>query len=127
MGRLLGMRRVLETVAVIGRRTTLALAAALVLSLAAPGLAGAAGRCGDHPWCNTALSPDERAGLLLAALTRDEKISLLAGDELTGVPGREDAHTGTSNGVERVGLPPIYFSDGRSARARARRPACRRR
>ena len=39
----------------------------------------AAGRCGDpaqRPWCDTAKSADERAGLLLAALTRDEKISL---------------------------------------------------
>ena len=26
--------------------------------------------------------------------------------------GREGSHTGTSLGVERVGLPPIYFSDG---------------
>ena len=75
----------------------------------------AAGRCGEpaeRPWCDTALAPDDRAGLLLAALTRDEKIDLLAGDELTGVSGREGSHTGTLNGVERVGLPPVYFSDG---------------
>ena len=85
------------------------------LALAVPSPAQAAGRCGDaaqRPWCNTQLSPDERAGLLLNALTRDEKISLLAGDELTGVSGREGSHTGTSNGVDRVGLPPVYFSDG---------------
>jgi beta-glucosidase len=73
------------------------------------------GRCGDptaRPWCDTALSPDARAGLLLRELTLDEEISLLAGDELTGVSGREGTHTGTSDGVERVGLPPVYFSDG---------------
>ena len=83
--------------------------------LAAAPAAGAAGRCGDpgtRPWCDTSLSPDARAELLLQALTPDERISLLAGDELTGVAGREGTHTGTSNGVERVGLPPIYFSDG---------------
>ncbi|HEV3000599.1 MAG TPA: glycoside hydrolase family 3 C-terminal domain-containing protein [Solirubrobacteraceae bacterium] len=88
-------------------------ALASVLALAAP--AAAAGRCGDpgvRPWCDTAKSADERAGLLLAALTRDERISLLAGDELTGVLGQQGTHTGTSNGVERVGLPPVYFSDG---------------
>ena len=96
----------------IGRVIRVALAGALILALAVPGVARAAGRCGDHPWCDTALTADERAGLLLAALTRDEKISLLAGDELTGVQGRETAHTGTSNGVDRVGLPPVYFSDG---------------
>jgi beta-glucosidase len=96
------------------RVMTAALAAASMLCvLASP--AGAAGRCGDaaaRPWCDTAKAPEERAGLLLAALTRDEKVSLLAGDELTGVQGREGSHTGTSNGVERVGLPPVYFSDG---------------
>jgi beta-glucosidase len=84
-----------------------------VLVWAAP--AGAAGRCGDptlRPWCDTQRSADERAGLLLGALTLEEKIGLLAGDELTGVQGRENAHTGTSNGVDRVGLPPVYFSDG---------------
>jgi beta-glucosidase len=91
-----------------------ALAAACLSGASAPG-AIAAGRCGDpapRPWCDTRLSPDARAELLLQALTRDERISLLAGDELTGVAGREGTHTGTSNGVERVGLPPIFFSDG---------------
>ncbi len=90
------------------------LAVAVLLLAVAPG-AHAAGRCGDpgqRPWCDTSLDPDERAGLLLDALTRDEKISLLGGDEVTGVAGGPTQHTGTSNGVERVGLPPIYFSDG---------------
>ena len=70
--------------------------------------ASAAGRCGDRPWCDTALSPDRRAELLLAALTRDEKISLLGGDERSGVAGGPGSHTGTSDGVERVGLPTTY-------------------
>jgi beta-glucosidase len=84
--------------------------AALVLSL--PAAAPAAGRCGDHPWCATGLSADERAGLLVAELTSDEKVSLLAGDELFGVAGGANNHTGTSNGVSRVGLPTTYYSDG---------------
>ena len=95
--------------------------AAAGLALLAPTGAGAAGRCGDHLWCDTSRSPDERAGLLLAALTRDERIGLLAGDDLFGVAGGEGTHTGTSNGVARVGLPPVYYSDGpvgpRSGRA----------
>jgi beta-glucosidase len=92
---------------------TLLAAVAVLLAAAAP--AAAAGRCGDpaqRPWCDTSLGADERAGLLLAALTRDERISLLAGDEVTGVFGQEGTHTGTSYGVPRVGLPPVYFSDG---------------
>ena len=99
----------------MGRRAlvTALLSAASVLAL--PPAAPAAGRCGDvllRPWCDTTLSPDDRAGLLLAALTPQERISLLAGDELSGVAGGEGQHTGTSFGVERVGLPPVYFSDG---------------
>src|SRR5213593_394556 len=74
--------------------------------------AQAAGRCGSHPWCNTSLSPDQRAGLLLGALTQDEKISLLAGDDLFGVGGGAHSHTGTSDGVPRVDLPTIYYTDG---------------
>jgi beta-glucosidase len=91
------------------------LVSAVLILLACAAPASAAGRCGDvaeRPWCDTSKDPDARAGLLLGALTRDEKISLLAGDELTGVAGAEGTHTGTSNGVERVGLPPIFFSDG---------------
>src|SRR4051812_29240610 len=76
------------------RRGVLGLLAAGVVVLLPP-VAHAAGRCGDHPWCDTALSADARAGLLLQALTPDEKIGLLAGDDLTGVcacyPG---SHTG---------------------------------
>jgi beta-glucosidase len=90
-------------------------ALAAVFAVGGVSTVSAAGRCGDvaqRPWCDVSKSADERAGLLLRALTRDEKISLLAGDELFGVAGREGTHTGTSDGVERVGLPPVYFSDG---------------
>jgi len=101
------------------RVAVLAAAGALI----AGSLSGATGttaqaatsRCGDpavRPWCNTKLSPDNRAGLLLQAMTLDEKISLLAGDEITGVSGADGTHTGTSSGVERLGIPTLYFSDG---------------
>ncbi|MEA2480640.1 MAG: beta-glucosidase [Thermoleophilaceae bacterium] len=83
---------------------------ASLLVLATP--ATAAGRCGNHPWCDTALSPDARADLLLNALTPPERISLLGGDEITGVAGGDHKHTGTSDGVPRVDLPSVYLSDG---------------
>ena len=86
------------------------LLAALLVLAALPAAAQAAGRCGDHPWCDTNLSADRRAELLLNALTPDERIGLLGGDEQFGVAGQ--GHTGTSNGVPRVGLPTIYYSDG---------------
>src|SRR3954454_248700 len=96
-----------------GRR--IAATAAAIAVLAVPGAAHGAGRCGDpaqRPWCDTSLSPDARAGLLLSQLTQDEKISLLAGDDLFGAGGGPDSHTGTSDGIDRVGLPNTYYSDG---------------
>jgi beta-glucosidase len=85
------------------------------LATAAPG-AQAAGRCGpasSSPWCDTSLSSDARAGLLLSALTQDEKVSLLGGDDFCGGTGcGGTGHTGYSQGVARLGLPDEYFSDG---------------
>jgi beta-glucosidase len=83
--------------------------------VAVPATASGAGRCGapaERPWCDTSKSPDDRAQLLLNALTSDEKIDLLAGDEVSGVAGGEGKHTGTQNGVSRIGFPTIYYSDG---------------
>jgi beta-glucosidase len=105
------------------RGAVAALGLGVALCLAFPAAGSAAGRCGAHPWCNTALSPDARASLLLGAMTRDEKIGLLGGDDLQGVAGAEGTHTGTDRGVPRVGMPPVYYSDGpvgpRSGRATA--------
>ena len=92
------------------RRACLVIAVAAGLA-AAPGAQGA-GRCGSHPWCDRQLSPDARANLLVNALTPDERIALLGGDDLFGVAGGEHSHTGTSTGVPRVDLPTVFFSDG---------------
>jgi len=86
-----------------------ALTVAVVLALPAPALA--AGRCGSHPWCDTTLTPDRRTQLVLAELTLDEKLSLMAGDDPTGVFTGTPA-TGTSDGVPRLDVPTVYFSDG---------------
>ena len=97
------------------RQQLLGLALPLILLTLLPTGASAEGRCGDpatRPWCDTSRSADQRAELLLAELTADEKISLLGGDELSGVTGGQGTHTGTSDGIERVGIPTIYFSDG---------------
>jgi beta-glucosidase len=85
-------------------------AAVAILALSAVP-AHAAGRCGNHPWCDTSLSPERRAELLLAALTPDEKYSLMNGDDLAGVATGNPA-TGTSDGVPRLDVPTIYYSDG---------------
>jgi beta-glucosidase len=70
------------------------------------------GSVAERPWCDTTLSADRRADLLLAELTLDEKVSLLAGDELNGVFGLPGTHTGTSDGIARVGIPTVHFTDG---------------
>ncbi len=93
------------------RSVVVGLFTVLLVAVAAPA-AEAAGRCGTHPWCSTALSPDDRAGRLLQALTPAERVSLLGGDDLLGVLGGAGHHTGTSDGVPRVDLPTLYMSDG---------------
>jgi beta-glucosidase len=89
----------------------LASAAAAALAAIAPATAPAAGRCGEptqRPWCDTSLGPDARVDLLMAALTPDERVSLLAGDDPFAVGGGDHTHTGTSDGIARVGLRPTY-------------------
>ena len=54
-------------------RKAWAVALTLVIATAAAGTAHAEGRCGEHPWCDTSLSADRRAELLLAALTPAEQ------------------------------------------------------
>lgn len=102
---------------------------ALVLAAALPFVPSPASAstspCGDvlqRPWCDDSLSPDARADLLLAAMTQEEKISLLAGDAITpsgalgdtplGQIAGESGHAGQSNGVPRLGIPPMYYTDG---------------
>jgi len=46
---------------------------------ACPAPAAAAGRCGAHPWCDTSLSPAQRAHLMLAAMSQGDKLSALVG------------------------------------------------
>lgn len=87
-------------------------AAAVIGVLVAAPVGSAAGRCGKHPWCDRSLGPDARAKLLLNALTDDERIGLLAGDDVRGVAGGEHEHTGTETGVPRVDLPTTHYSDG---------------
>ena len=68
--------------------------------------AGTSGPCGDvakRPWCNTSLSADERADLLLRALTKAEKIRLLA--------GVTSSHTGQTAAIPRVGLRSVFLTD----------------
>jgi beta-glucosidase len=78
----------------------------------------AATPCGNpagRPWCETSKSPDQRAGLLLKALTLGEKLDLMAGDDLFGSLNTADsgtAHEGTVNGIPRLGIPTVLMAGG---------------
>ena len=67
------------------------------------------------PWMNTRLSPDQRAGLLLRAMTLDEEIVLVHGSSgiplLPGVPKGALGSAGYVPGVPRLGIPALQESD----------------
>ncbi len=80
----------------IGKGSCALALAVLAVALAAPASpALAEGRCGEHPWCDTSLSPAQRAQLLLAAMSQSDKVGLLTGQEASD-----------------VGMPAIKFTDG---------------
>ena len=105
-------------------RLLLPLVAALAVAVT-PGAASAAGRCGTHPWCDTSLSPDRRADLLLGALTPTERLGLLGGDDINGALGGPHAHTGTQDGVPRLDVPTVLYTDGPQGPRQGGRPGCR--
>ncbi len=106
--------------ATLGPATSLSQASAAptqgsVAPVLSPSVIPAPGRCGDpvtRPWCDLSLTADQRADLLLARMTVPEKVSLLGGEDPKGVLGKEGTHTGTSRGIERLGIPTMYLSDG---------------
>jgi beta-glucosidase len=69
------------------------------------------------PWMNKALSPDERADLVIGQMTLDEKIQMVHG---TGwgvlragapVPARSNFAAGFMAGIDRLGIPDINLAD----------------
>jgi beta-glucosidase len=71
----------------------------------------------SHPWMNKALSPEERADMVLKEMTLEEKIELLHGNGMPGW-GKPEANAYLGNGgagfvlgIPRLGLPFIQMSD----------------
>ena len=100
----------------------LVLAASIaVVSAQQRGGQGAGAQQPPRPWMNTALSADERAGLVLAELTLDEKIGLLHGlgrgggsvqdPAFQAVAARSNGGAGFAPGVPRLGLPDLQMAD----------------
>jgi beta-glucosidase len=92
---------------------------AAALALLMMSVAGAAQQ--DHPWLDARRSADERATLVVAAMTLDEKIALLHGTmalpwaarDGTQVSVAADAilSAGYVPGVRRLGIPALYETD----------------
>ena len=80
-----------------------AVVVAVVLAVLAAGRAWAAPA---RPWMDPRLAPDQRAHLLLGAMTRDEKFRVMAGQ------CDPRGHTGVVAGIPRLGIPDVYFNDG---------------
>ena len=65
-----------------------------------------------YPWSNVSLSADQRADLVIKAMTLDEKISLLHGQgaHFFNPPGPGGGVDGTS-AIPRLGIPAIRMAD----------------
>jgi beta-glucosidase len=70
-----------------------------------------------QPWMNTKLDADQRADLMVKAMTLDEKISLVHGAgwgvlrEGDPVSARNNHGAGFVPGIDRLGLPDIQLAD----------------
>ncbi|HEV2326659.1 MAG TPA: glycoside hydrolase family 3 C-terminal domain-containing protein [Terracidiphilus sp.] len=59
---------------------------------------------------NTTLSPEQRANLLIQAMTLDEKITLMHGVH----PLPQKAYVGFVPAIPRLGIPALHLADGRA-------------
>ncbi|MHA7833615.1 MAG: beta-glucosidase [Algiphilus sp.] len=75
----------------------------------APG--ASASRCGDHAWCDTRKSAEARGELLVAAMSLQQKIDYLAGDDPASAASC-DPYCGIVNGIPELDIPPIRMNDG---------------
>jgi len=77
-------------------------AAALVLG---GGAASMPAHAADGPWMNTSLSPDQRAALLLPAMTLEEKVDLMTGNQ------GEQPTAFYNAPIPRLGIPALRMAD----------------
>ena len=71
------------------------------------------------PWMDAALPPDQRADLVIAQMTLDEKIGLVHGAEgyttyRSALSSQALGGAGWVPGIPRLGIPDLQMTDGRS-------------
>lgn len=64
----------------------------------------------NHPWTNPALTPEQRADLLIHAMTLDEKITMVHGVDPRPIKG----YVGYVPPNPRLGIPALRLADGRA-------------
>jgi len=74
---------------------------------ASPGQATLAAATGDRPWMDAALSPQDRARLLVARMALDEKIAMVHGVGFAFNQG----YAGAVPANSRLGIPALYLAD----------------
>ncbi len=84
------------------------IAALLTLTLFANFLAPV--RADSQPWMDTSLPPEERARLLVAEMTLEEKIWMVSGDN----KGDYGGYVGHISAIPRLGIPALKMKDGPS-------------
>ena len=90
----------------------------ILLAASIPGRAAVAAAA-NRPWLNSALSPDERAGMAVRAMTEQEKLALVFdyfGSLKPDVsyrppPGARMGSAGYVPGIPRLGIPPQWITD----------------
>jgi beta-glucosidase len=88
---------------------TAAFSAALALS---PVLAQRPQQAPAGPWMDKSLPPDQRADMVMAQMTLDEKISLVHGAGSFQAAGAvSNGGAGVIAGIPRLGLPPVQLAD----------------
>jgi beta-glucosidase len=88
-------------------------AAIVMMSLLAPAVAQRPQPAAPAgPWMNKELSPDQRADMVVAEMTLDEKISLAHGPGGFQAAGpRSNGGAGMIPGIARLGLPDVQLAD----------------
>lgn len=101
------------------RRRALFVATAVMLPLVASAALAQGDVAGPRPWANPALTPDQRADLVVKAMTLDEKLKLVMGYFATDQAYRKYARpkdsladsAGFVPGVPRLGIPSQWQTD----------------
>jgi beta-glucosidase len=110
------MNGVLKDMSTKNARSRLAFTAGisvlLMMMFFAPLIAQRPQQAPAGPWMNKALSPDERAAMVVAQMTLDEKIAMAHGPGGFQAAGpRSNGGAGMIPGITRLGLPDVQLAD----------------